>query len=75
MIPVRPSVCLKLKISVTAEPIGIYFSVKIPTPVVVLSYFPGGLDHLTGWKIEGKIVYLDICMLQVFQEYYQQTLD
>ena len=39
------SVRLKLKISVTAEPIGLYSSGIISTgPVMVLSYFPGGLD-------------------------------
>ena len=37
------SVCLKLKISVTTEPIGLYSSGKIPTgPVMVLSYYRGG---------------------------------
>ena len=40
---VLPSVCLKLKISVTAEPIGLYFFGNIPTgPVVVLGYFLKG---------------------------------
>ena len=39
------SVRLKLKISVTAEPIGLYSSGIIPTgPVMVLSYFPGAWD-------------------------------
>ena len=42
---VRLSVRLKLKISVTAEPIWLYFSGIIPTgPVVVLGYFLGGCD-------------------------------
>ena len=42
---VHLSVRLKLKISVTAEPIGLYSSGIIPTgPVMVLSYFPGGWD-------------------------------
>ena len=45
---VRLSVRLKLKISVTAEPIGLYSSGIIPTgPVMVLSYFPGGWDTPT----------------------------
>ena len=44
---VRSSVRLKLKISVTTEPIGLYSSGVIPTgPVMVLSYFPGGWDTL-----------------------------
>ena len=39
------SVCLKLKISVTTEPIGFYTSGYIPIGrVVVLSYFLGGWD-------------------------------
>ena len=42
---VRLSVRLKLKISVTAELIGLYFLGYIPIgPVVVLSYFIGGWD-------------------------------
>jgi hypothetical protein len=42
---VRLSVRLKLKISVTAEPNGLYSSGNIPTgPVVVLRYFLGGWD-------------------------------
>ena len=37
---VRLSVCLKLKIQVTNELIGLYSSKNIPTgPVMVLSYF------------------------------------
>ncbi len=36
------SVCLKLKISVTTEPIGLYYSGNIPTgPVMVLGFFLG----------------------------------
>ena len=39
------SVCLKLKISVTTQPIGLYSSGNIPTgPVMVLSYFLRGWD-------------------------------
>ena len=39
------SVRLKLNISVTTEPIGLYSSWNIPTgPVMVLSYFPWGWD-------------------------------
>ena len=39
------SVCLKLKISVTAEPIGFYSSGNIPTgPVVVLGFLFWGWD-------------------------------
>ena len=39
------SVCLKLKISVTKEPIGLFSSGNIPTgPGIVLSYFIGGWD-------------------------------
>ena len=39
------SVCLKLKISVSTKPIGLYSSGKIPTgPVTVLSYFLVGWD-------------------------------
>ena len=39
------SVCLKLKISVTTKPIGLYSSGNIPNgPVMVLSYFLGGWD-------------------------------
>ena len=39
------SVRLSLKILVTTEPFGFYFSRNIPTgPVVVLSYFLGGWD-------------------------------
>ncbi len=39
------SVCLKLKILVTTEPIGFYSSGYIPVgPAVVLSYFLGGWD-------------------------------
>ena len=42
---VRPSVRLKLKISVTTEPIGFYSLGNISSgPVVVLSYFLGGED-------------------------------
>ena len=42
---IRLSVRLKLKISVTIEPIGLYSSGIIPTgSVVVLSYFLGGWD-------------------------------
>ena len=40
---VRP----KLKISVTAVPIGLYSLGNIPTgPLMVLSYFLGGMGHL-----------------------------
>ena len=39
------SVCLKLKILVTAEPNGLYLPGNKPTgSVVVLSYFLGGRD-------------------------------
>ncbi len=39
------SVRLKLKISATTEPNGLYSSGNIPIgPVMVLSYFPGGWD-------------------------------
>ena len=45
---VRPSVRLKLKISVTTELIGFYSSGYIPTgPVVVLGYFLRGWDTPT----------------------------
>ena len=45
LMSVRLSVCMQLKISVTAELIGFYSSGNIPTgPVVVLGYFLGG-----GW--------------------------
>ena len=41
------SVCLKLKILITTEPIGLYYSGNIPTgPVMVLRYFLGGCDTL-----------------------------
>ena len=39
---VRSSV--RLKISVTTDPIEFYFSGNIPAPVVVLGYFLGGWD-------------------------------
>ena len=40
MMSIRPSVCFRLKISVTAEPIGLYSSGNKDTgPTVVLSYF------------------------------------
>ena len=42
----RPSVCQKLKIVVTTEPIEFYSSGNKPTgPVLVLSYFLGGWDN------------------------------
>ena len=42
---VRPSVRLKLKISITTGPIGLYSSWNTPTsPVIVLSYFLRGWD-------------------------------
>ena len=42
---VCPSVCLKLRILVTTEPIRLYFSGNIPTGLVMLlSYFLGGWD-------------------------------
>ena len=45
------SVCLKLKISVTAEPIWFYSSENIPTGLlVVLGYLLGGWDTLTPFK-------------------------
>ena len=41
-LPIRPSVSLKLKISVTAKPIGLYSSENIANdPVVVLAIFLG----------------------------------
>ena len=43
---------MKLKISVTAEQIGLYSSRNTPTgPLVVLSYFLGGWDNKTLQKI------------------------
>ena len=43
---VCPFVCLKLKISITAEPIGLYTSEnKIADPEVDLSYFLGDVEH------------------------------
>ena len=48
MMSVCLSVCLKVKISVTTEPIGLYSSGNISTgPVMVLSYFLGEWDTLS----------------------------
>ena len=50
---VCPSVCLKLKISVTTKPIGLYSSGNIPTgPGMVLSYFLWGWDTPTPQNIK-----------------------
>ncbi len=49
------SVRFKLKISVTAEPIGFYASGNVDThPAVVLSYFIGGWDTLNPPKKKNK---------------------
>ena len=53
---IRLSVRLKLKISVTTEPIGFYSSGNISTgSVVVLSYFLGGCDT-SNPSIKNKII-------------------
>ena len=50
MMSIRPSVCLRLKISVTAKLIRLYSSGNIYTgPAVVLSYF--GFKLLYSWNL------------------------
>ena len=60
------SVCLSLKITVTTEPVGFYFSGNIPTGlVVVLSFFQSTTSYYFYIR---KQVFEQIFEIEIFKE-------